>query len=553
MAKILLVDDELVTLQYLKELLRHIGHDVAGTAKSGPMAVKTARETKPDLVLMDIYMPGEYNGIEAARIIEAELDIPVVFLTAFETKQYIDDIKRIGPFGYIIKPTKRSEIEAAIHIALYRDEMERKLKRSIEGYRRELDYKKIIHDFLSEINTEVDPYEKLCGLLRHIIKRMGLDGVFIYRLDRAAGQLKKEVCVRSDAESSTLPETAPLSGLKGVGLDNLKRAYLVDDLSVLPAAVRNAFKKNDIHSIFAAPLIIERSVFGFIGFGSVKTRKFFSIDRRRFLRILAKAVAILIKRHLDFLKIKEIEREKRLKENVITEMERLASLGQLSSAIGHEINQPLHSIKILADSVIYWDKQEKRLPYEDVINNLHKISSRVGRIDSIIKTMRLMVKSPEKIEVKAVDLNAVVHETLDLFPQKLVSHGIDFSYTPGEDLPQIVGSDIQVQQVIINLMDNAIKALDDTKKKKKTITIRTAAAGEVILLQIIDNGPGISDREKEKVFDPFYSLQTKKGGMGMGLYIVQNIIKTFNAHIHIEDNPDGGAVFTVQFKCYDNY
>ena len=119
MAKILLVDDETSILGPLKQFLIKIEHDVVGTATSAEEAISMARLHKPDLLLMDIHLPGEMDGIEAADTIKKELKIPSIFMTGYIRRDYIDRAARVEPFGYILKPFKMSEVQAAIEIALY--------------------------------------------------------------------------------------------------------------------------------------------------------------------------------------------------------------------------------------------------------------------------------------------------------------------------------------------------------------------------------------------------------------------------------------------------
>jgi len=130
MSKILVVDDEAIITMQLEERLSVMGYTVAGMAASGEVAIDKARRTRPDLVLMDIVMPGKMNGIEAAKIITMELGIPVVFVTAYADDAIIEKAKSARPYGYIVKPFNELEIKAAIEVALFRKEAEREEQRS---------------------------------------------------------------------------------------------------------------------------------------------------------------------------------------------------------------------------------------------------------------------------------------------------------------------------------------------------------------------------------------------------------------------------------------
>ena len=126
MSKILVVEDEAIILLQLEEILHTIGYIVAGLAASGEDAIEKARRLKPDLVLMDIVMPGKMNGIEAAKIINEELDIPVVFVTSYADDTIIEKAKSVKPYGYIVKPFNELVIKATIEVALFRKTSEQK-------------------------------------------------------------------------------------------------------------------------------------------------------------------------------------------------------------------------------------------------------------------------------------------------------------------------------------------------------------------------------------------------------------------------------------------
>ncbi|MFA5294445.1 MAG: response regulator [Methanoregulaceae archaeon] len=126
MAKILIVDDEAIITMQLEERLSLLGYKIAGMVASGEEAVTKARQLKPDIVLMDIVMPGKINGIEAAQSIHEELDIPVIFVTAYADDAVIEKVKCVDPYGYIVKPFNELEIKAAIELALFRKDAEQK-------------------------------------------------------------------------------------------------------------------------------------------------------------------------------------------------------------------------------------------------------------------------------------------------------------------------------------------------------------------------------------------------------------------------------------------
>lgn len=127
MSQILVVDDEAIITMQLEERLSAMGYTVAGMSASGEDAIEKAKRLRPDLVLMDIVMPGKLNGIEAAQVIAEEMDIPVVFVTSYADDAIIEKAKRARPYGYIVKPFNEMEIKAAIEVALFRKTTEQQM------------------------------------------------------------------------------------------------------------------------------------------------------------------------------------------------------------------------------------------------------------------------------------------------------------------------------------------------------------------------------------------------------------------------------------------
>jgi PAS domain S-box-containing protein len=132
--KILIVEDEGIVALHIEYALKSIGYEISGIACSGEEAIDKVKNTHPDLVLMDIVLKGETDGIEAAEQIRDRFDVPVVYLTAFGDENTLQRAKVTVPFGYILKPFKERELHIAIEIALYRYEIEARLK-AMERFR----------------------------------------------------------------------------------------------------------------------------------------------------------------------------------------------------------------------------------------------------------------------------------------------------------------------------------------------------------------------------------------------------------------------------------
>jgi PAS domain S-box-containing protein len=133
--KILVVEDESIVAMDIKHRLETMGYNVLAAVSSGETAVEKAGELKPDLILMDIVLKGQIDGIDAYNLIKENYNIPLIFLTAYSDEKTVNRAKTTSPYGYIIKPFEDRELKCAIEVALYKHEMESKLKVNEEKYR----------------------------------------------------------------------------------------------------------------------------------------------------------------------------------------------------------------------------------------------------------------------------------------------------------------------------------------------------------------------------------------------------------------------------------
>lgn len=123
--RILVVEDEHIVAMGIKKMLKSLGYTVTGVASSGEDAISKAESTFPDVVLMDIMLKGDMDGVEAAREIRERFDVPVVYLTAYSDNKILERAKRTEPFGYIVKPFEEKDLYGSIEVALHRHRKEK--------------------------------------------------------------------------------------------------------------------------------------------------------------------------------------------------------------------------------------------------------------------------------------------------------------------------------------------------------------------------------------------------------------------------------------------
>lgn len=222
------------------------------------------------------------------------------------------------------------------------------------------------------------------------------------------------------------------------------------------------------------------------------------------------------------------------------EMERLMRanvLGELASALAHELNQPLTAILSNAQAARRLFASNS-LDADELADILSDIESDDRRASAVIRRIREMV-SKSAAEHRLVDIRAVVLAAVELTRSELKAHDVRLALA--DDLPAISGSDVDLQQVVINLIMNAIRAVRENAEGQRQIGITASVAGGAIAVRVADSGPGLADDMRVRIFTPFFT--TKSRGIGMGLTVCKRIIEAHGGEIRVEDRPGGGACF----------
>lgn len=218
---------------------------------------------------------------------------------------------------------------------------------------------------------------------------------------------------------------------------------------------------------------------------------------------------------------------------------KLAALGQMSAALSHEFNQPLAAVKSYAENAMTFLDRD-RVP--EARENVTRISAMTDRMASISKHLRNFARRPQE-EVGAVRLDAVIEDALSVMQVRLKQTGAAVDYTPPEGSVWVRGGHVRLQQVVVNLLSNALDAMTHTPAP--CVTLRIIARDGAHMLEVRDIGPGIAPEAAETMFDPFFTTKAPGGGLGLGLSISYNIVRDFDGTLEAENAPGGGAVFRL--------
>lgn len=227
----------------------------------------------------------------------------------------------------------------------------------------------------------------------------------------------------------------------------------------------------------------------------------------------------------------------------VAKTEKLAFLGTIAAGIAHEINQPLNSVKVTADSLIAWLQSGKPYQMDEIIEDIGLISERATRIAQIIQYIRRVIQDNIQFTPAPCDLNEAVGSAAKLVGHQIKNDNVKLELSLAKGLPPVAGSVAHLEHIIINLLLNAIQSTVQTGKPDRRVYIRTYLHGNVIM-EVGDNGCGIDEEIGSRMFEPLFT--TKKDGMGLGLAIVQTIITAHNGTLVTANNDSGGATFRIE-------
>jgi PAS domain S-box-containing protein len=242
------------------------------------------------------------------------------------------------------------------------------------------------------------------------------------------------------------------------------------------------------------------------------------------------------------------------KETQLIQAGKMTTLGVMAAGMAHEINQPLNVIQVCADFFLKMLKRGQPIEDEDLKTMANDIVANVERAAGVIKHVRDFARQSELVRSK-VNINDPIKDVFKVFGHQLKVHDIETVLDLDPDIPNIMAEHNRLEQVLINLVSNAIDAIDekssqhDFQDSPKQLTIKSLAEGEQVTVLVVDTGTGMSEEVKNKIFEPFFTTKKVGKGTGLGVSISYGIVKDYNGSIEIESEIGTGTTFKLTFPA----
>ena len=383
-------------------------------------------------------------------------------------------------------------------------------------------------------------------MLQAVCECLDWDVSTLWRVDREAGVLRcvevwhtAPIAIPEFEAASRGGTFRPGFGLPGRVWARREPVYVADVVRDPGFARAPIAAREKLHAAFCVPILLGREVLGVM--------EFFSNEIRQPDRDLLDMMASIGSQIGQFIERKRAEDALTHVRAELAHVARVATLGEMSASIAHEINQPLAAVVNNAMACLNWlDAQhfdEARQSAELIIADGHRAGGIISRIRALAKK-----SAPRK---DPVDINAIVLEVIALVRQELHAHRVSVRTALGKDLPPVRGDRIQLQQVVLNLTMNALEAMSGNDQGgPRTLSISSTRAGPgAVLIAVADSGPGLSPASHERLFEAFHT--TKPHGMGMGLAISRSIVEAHGGRLWATDNEPRGAVFQFTLTIGD--
>lgn len=532
--KILIIDDEQGIRDVLCQQFADLGYTVAAAA-NGQEAVEKASREKFNLAVCDLKMP-KWDGIRTLKELKKVAPhIEVIMATAYGNIETAVQSIKMGAYDFIQKPFNLDEISALAERALEKAEL--KIIAALYETSKILLSRVRLEDLLPELvpislkflNADqasfmlFDENQKLYVAASSGLEDPGIKNLRISLGERVAGKVAQNGA--AVIISGPLKEDERFQGLEG-----------------------NA----DVRSSIIAPLLSSNGqILGVFSVARIKKDVPFEESDQKSLEVFLSQIGqaienIRLYRELED-KIEDLNRAyaklSDMQEELIHQ-EKLAAIGELASGVAHELNNPLTAIIGLTDLLLEGDGQK-----EEDRKDFTTIRFQADRCRKIILNLMHFARK-HKTEKKEVRINDVIRSSLELAQYDFKSGSMECDVRLDEDLPPILADSYQLQQVFLNIMNNARHAMEGKTRPRLVITSRREDSKVSVGFE--DNGCGMSREVLTNIFMPFFTTKEVGKGTGLGLSVSYGIVREHGGEIRVQSEPGKGSRFFVELPAVNS-
>jgi signal transduction histidine kinase len=411
--------------------------------------------------------------------------------------------------------------------------------------RKRLDLERLLTTFASDfINLPVGEIDAgIDGAIAQLGRYAGVDRVGIFQLSTDGTEVRTTHEWHSDAADDR-PRAVRVRPRAGLGplFDRLfaGETIQVSNTAELPpesSAIRDTSDSYGIRSFINVPLVVGGTVVGWLGLGTEHQAMHWPEDAVALLKLAAEMFANALARI-------EAERAMRRHQAELAHVLRVGTMGQLAAGLAHELNQPLSAILSYASGCTRRLEAGGAAPGE-LVGAMQRISEQALRAADFIKALRELVRKGEPHR-EWHDLNALVRGAIRMIDAELALADVALQFDPATGLKEVQVNASQMQQVVLNLLQNALDALRDLPvDRTRTLRVSTAMVRPgLVSIRVEDDGPGVEEHLRQTIFDDFHT--SKPGGLGLGLSISRTLVEAHGGTLSVDSIQEKtGAAFIV--------
>ncbi len=394
----------------------------------------------------------------------------------------------------------------------------------------------VLNSIAQTLTESMDLSDSLHRTLRQMAELFSLDATSLYLFEQEGTQLRRIAAVGHRSEYSRHFPTVAVKPELMQHIRAVHATFLSAQGLPLPPIFRDAQQKEEILAAYIVVLWSKDRVIGGLVVGSRTPREFSSADVNLLIAV-GSQISSAIERTTLYEETRQAYDNLRRTQEQLVHSEKLAAVGQLISGVAHELNNPLTAI--LGYSQLLTSSGQMGPQGIEYSDKLYKQAQRTHRIVQNLLSFARQHK-PERVPVR---INQVVEDTLALRDYDLRMSNIRVNLELAADLPVTAADPYQLQQVFLNLVNNAVDAILE-RSTDGDLWVRTGTNGDKLFIEFTDSGPGVQDASR--VFDPFYTTKPVGKGTGLGLSICYGIITEHGGTIRVRNIPTRGASFTIE-------